>query len=228
LIVANPNNLRNNCGGALTAPPGATSILLVNGSLAANASCTISLDLQVTATRGGSLTSPTVILSSNQAPNAIAEAINLTVTMPDPTFTMTIEPSRTSIQTSSRATGNVVLTITNNASVQLRDLEFRLELPLVPGNGLDIPQNPNVRITRCGNLTFSSNQRNVNNNIPASLDFTQGSVAPGETCTVQVSVQTDQISNTGEYTYTILPVRLRSANAATVTAGPASWKVTVQ
>ncbi|MFT0728145.1 hypothetical protein, partial [Synechococcus sp. F70.1] len=40
LIVATPNNLNNGCGGTLAAAPGATSILLVNGSLAANASCT--------------------------------------------------------------------------------------------------------------------------------------------------------------------------------------------
>jgi uncharacterized repeat protein (TIGR01451 family) len=68
LIVAAPNNLRTTCGGTLAAAPGATSISLVNGSLAANASCTISVDLQVTATTPGVLTSPAVTLTGNQAP----------------------------------------------------------------------------------------------------------------------------------------------------------------
>ncbi|MFT0795843.1 hypothetical protein [Synechococcus sp. H70.1] len=117
LIVATPNNLNNGCGGTVAAPPGANSILLVNGSLAANASCTISLDLQVTATTAGSLTSPAVVLSSNQAPNATAAAINLTVTVPAPTFTMAFSPNPLGPIGPAPVTGTGTLTFTiiNNA-----------------------------------------------------------------------------------------------------------------
>jgi len=136
LIVANPNNLNNGCGG--TVIPATPSISLVNGSLAANASCTISLDLQVTATTAGSLTSPAVTLSSNQAPNATAAAINLTVTVPAPTFTMAFAPNPHTITAGNTGNAKLTFTITNKAAIPLTNLAFDHTLPQAPSNGLQI------------------------------------------------------------------------------------------
>ena len=51
LVVATPNAMTNTCGGTATAVPGATSATLANASLAAGASCIVTIDVQGT-TRG--------------------------------------------------------------------------------------------------------------------------------------------------------------------------------
>jgi len=223
LIVATPNNLNNGCGGTLAAAPGATSILLVNGSLAANASCTISLDLQVTATTAGSLTSPAVTLSSNQAPNATAAAINLTVTVPAPTFTMAFAPNPLGPIGPAPVTGNGTLTftITNNAAIPLTGLAFNHTLPGAPPLTVG-PGAPPPLPASCGagaTLTAS-----VGGN---TIQFTGGQVAVGATCTVTIPVQTGPLTSPGTYTYPNSPVTLTNAQAAPATAGPVTWTVVV-
>jgi hypothetical protein len=219
LIIANPNNLSNSCGGLLTATPGATSISLIIGSLAANASCTISLDLQVTAP--GVLTSPAVTLSSNQAPNATAAAINLTVTVPAPAFTMAYFPSSTTVSSGSRATGVLRFTISNNANISLMNVAFQHILPTAPDNGLEV--NGTVTHTSCGSPAITTSGSPLN-----TIQFTGGQVAAGGTCVVNIPVQT--VSNftgsPGPRTYVSTPVILNSS-AASVTAGPAFWTVQV-
>ncbi|MFS8890366.1 hypothetical protein, partial [Synechococcus sp. R55.2] len=222
LVVATPNNLSNGCGGTLAAAPGATSILLVNGSLAANASCTISLDLQVTATTAGSLTSPAVTLSSNQAPNATAAAINLTVTVPAPTFTMAFSPSLLGPIGAPPAsgTGTLTFTITNNAAIPLTGLAFSHTLPPAPVGGLQFAGAATP--TSCGspNITTSGTP-------PTTIGFTGGQVAPGQTCTVTISVQVSFVAADppGTYNYPNSPVTLNSTEAAPVTVGPVTWTV---
>jgi len=220
LSVANPNNLSNGCGGTLAAAPGANSILLVNGLLAANASCTISLDLQVTAATPGSLTSPAVTLSSSQAPNATAAAINLTVTVPAPTFTMAFSPNSLGPigPPAVIGTGMLMFTIANNAAIPLTNLAFDHTLPVVPP--LTVAPPPNNPSTSCtgGDLTGTSG---------STIQFTGGSVAPGQTCIVTIPVQTAPLGQAGIYDYPNSPVTLTSNEAAPVTAGPVTWTVQV-
>ena len=45
LNVANPNSVVSTCGGTVTATPGSGTITLANGSIAANGSCTITLNV---------------------------------------------------------------------------------------------------------------------------------------------------------------------------------------
>lgn len=197
--------------------------MLVNGSLAANASCTISLDLQVTATTPGSLTSPAVTLSSNQAPNATAAAINLTVTVPAPTFIMAFAPSTGLLFAPGAASGTLTFTITNNASIQLTNLAFNHTLPGGPAGGLQVIGTPID--TSCGspNITTSGTP-------PTIVVFTGGSVAPGGTCTVTITVQTlYNFPNVGDsFTYVNSAVTLTSNQAAPVTVGPVNWTVVRQ
>lgn len=227
LIVATPNNLNNGCGGTLAAAPGATSILLVNGSLAANASCTISLDLQVTATAAGSLTSPAVTLSSSQAPNATAAAINLTVTVPAPTFTMVFDPNPGEAPLpmggTVRVTGTLTFTITNNAAVPLTGLTFNHALPLRPSNGLVISNPANVNSTAsCGRAHNVATQQ-PGGGQPDTIEFTGGQVDPGDTCVVEIPVQTAALNARGTYRYLNDQVTLNSREVAPVTVGPVTW-----
>ncbi|WP_457502027.1 DUF7933 domain-containing protein [Thermostichus sp. MS-CIW-15] len=218
------NNLNNDCGGTLAAAPGATSILLVNGSLAANASCTISLDLQVTATTAGSLTSPAVVLSSNQAPNATAAAITLTVTVPAPTFTMAFAPNPRTLSLSPSgvvATGTLTFTITNNAAIPLTGLSFNHTLPVAPPLTIG-PGAPPALPASCGaGATLTAT---VGGN---TIRFTGGSVDVGQTCTVTIPVQTGTLTATGDYNYPNSPVTLNSTQAAPVQTGPVTWRVVV-
>src|SRR5258708_20947385 len=46
MVVGTPNNVSNNCGGTVTAPPNSLSIAFSGGALAAQASCTISVDVK--------------------------------------------------------------------------------------------------------------------------------------------------------------------------------------
>ncbi|MFT0753322.1 hypothetical protein [Synechococcus sp. RC10A2] len=222
LVVATPNNLNNGCGGTVAAPPGATSILLVNGSLGSNASCTISLDLQVTATTAGSLTSPAVVLSSNQAPNATAAAINLTVTVPPPTFTMAFSPNPLgpiSSNPPSIGTGTLTFTITNNAAIPLTGVSFSHTLPGAPPLTVG-PSQPPPPSAGCGtgaSLAASGN----------TIQFTGGQVAVGATCIVTIPVQTATLTTPGTYSYLNSPVTLNSTQAAPVQAGPVTWTVVV-
>ncbi|MFS8819606.1 hypothetical protein NW805_03930 [Synechococcus sp. W60.1] len=222
LVIANPNNLNNGCGGTVIALPATTSISLVNGSLAANASCTISLDLQVTATTPGSLTSPAVILGSDQAPNATAEAINLTVTVPAPTFTMAFAPNPLGPIGPAFATGNGTLTftITNNAAIPLTGLAFNHTLPGAPSSGLQVAA-PGTFTSSCGSPTLTAS---VGGN---TIQFTGGQVAVGATCTVTIPVQTGLLTSSGTHDYPNSPVTLNSTEAAPVTAGPVTWTVKV-
>jgi uncharacterized repeat protein (TIGR01451 family) len=222
LIVATPNNLNNGCGGTLAAAPGATSILLVNGSLAANASCTISLDLQVTATTAGSLTSPAVTLSSNQAPNATAAAINLTVTVPAPTFTMAFAPNpRVGVAAGAPATGVLTFTITNNATIPLTGLAFNHTFPGGGAGGL--------QVAPAGGAAFSPSCGGATLNAPGAattIQFADGRVEPGQTCTVTIPVETvGPLAAGNVFSYPNAPVTLTSNEAAPVTAGPVTWTV---
>ena len=224
LVVATPDNLNNGCGGTVIAPPGANSISLVNGSLGSSASCTISLDLQVTATTAGSLTSPAVILSSSQAPNATAAAINLTVTVPAPTFTMAFAPNPLGPigPNPITGTGTLTFTITNNAAIPLTGLAFNHTLPGAPSSGLQVDTGSPTFTPSCGLPTLTAPMSGI------TIQFTGGSVAVGGTCTVTIPVKTAvALTPAGTYTYPNSPVTLTNDQAAPATAGPVTWTVVV-
>jgi hypothetical protein len=234
LSVANPNNLNNGCGGTLVAAAGATAISLVNGSLAANASCTIRVDLQVTATTPGALISSPVTLSSNQAPSATAPAINLTVTVPDPTFTMDFTPNPRIVSDSGGAAvpggvgGTLTFTITNNAAIPLTGLAFNHTLPPVPAGvpALAVAAGA-VATASCGGAVLNAPAGGVD------ISFTGGRVEPGQTCRVIIPVTTAAIAAPGlvrgtNFNYPNNQVRLSSNEAAPVTAGPVTWIVEVR
>jgi uncharacterized repeat protein (TIGR01451 family) len=225
LVVANPNGLSNGCGGTLAAEPGATAISLVNGSVAANATCVIRLDLQVTATAPGVLTSPPVTLRGNQAPDATAAAIDLTVTVPAPTFTMAFAPNpRVGVAAGAPATGVLTFTITNNATIPLTGLAFNHILPSGLFGGV-VVADAGAFSPSCGGATL--NAPPAAPGVPGNtIQFSEGRVEPGQTCTVTIPVQTAAGLGAGaSANYPNAPVTLTSDQAAPVTAGPVTWAV---
>ncbi|WP_414408453.1 hypothetical protein [Synechococcus sp. W55.1] len=176
LLVANPPNLTNTCDGTPNAPPGGALITLSNGKLAANATCTVTV--QVVASAPGTYTNPPVTLTSAQAPAVQSAPVNLSVNpVTAPTFTKQFSPSLT-------PNGNVVtvvFTITNTATVPITGLSFIDILPSTPASGLRIT-NPAVTSNTCGGMLMAPNGG-------TAISLTGGSLAAGASCVVSVSVE---------------------------------------
>ena len=88
LTIDNPNGLNGTCGsaGVITATPGTSTFALTGGSLAAAATCTISIS--VVAAAPGTLTNSPGAVSSSAGVSAPGAAVALTV-LPPPTVTVT-------------------------------------------------------------------------------------------------------------------------------------------
>ena len=85
LVVATPNGLANNCGGAVTATAGTSSISLTGGSVATSSSCT--LVVNVTSTTYGVKNNTTgPVSSTNGGTGATSNTATLSVSQP-PAFT---------------------------------------------------------------------------------------------------------------------------------------------
>ena len=81
VVVADPPDASNDCGGTLTAAAGGGTIELTDGELAANARCTIAVD--VTSATTGSYPNATEAVTSSLGDSATAEA------------TLTVDPAAT-------------------------------------------------------------------------------------------------------------------------------------
>ena len=101
VVAATPNHLNNSCGGTLTTAggasvtPGVSSLFLTGGTIAANSSCTVQVDV-VTSTVGSYTNSSGQVTSSNAATAGSASA-GLTVYYP---------PLLSILKSANTATGN--------------------------------------------------------------------------------------------------------------------------
>jgi len=198
LFVANPPNSTNACGGSFAPTSGAALITLSGGTLAANATCTVTV--QVVAAGTGTYTNPAVTLTSNQAPAVQSTPVNLSViSVPAPTFNKQFVPNSTQ-------NGNVVavvFTITNTATVPITGLSFIDTLP----TGLQITS-PAVTSNTCSGMLTPG----------TTISLMNGSLAAGTSCVVSVPVE--QI-NPMVANYTNPPVTLFSSGAPPATSGTA-------
>jgi uncharacterized repeat protein (TIGR01451 family) len=213
LLVANPSNLTNTCGGTPNAPPGGALITLSGGTLAANATCTVTV--QVVASAPGTYTNPPVTLTSAQAPAVQSAPVSLTVNqVAPPTFTKSFSPSTAAPGTSVV----VVFTITNNAPVPLSGLNFIDVLP----DGLRItPGAAAVTSNTCGGtLTAPPSVPGPPAVNSTTIVLQNGTLAPNSSCVVSVPVQ--QITSAPAPPYTNSSVTLFSNEAPPATSAPAT------
>jgi uncharacterized repeat protein (TIGR01451 family) len=207
LFVANPPNLTNTCSGTPNAPPGGDLITLSSGTLAANATCAVTV--QVVASAPGTYTNPPVTLTSAQAPAVQSAPVSLTVNqVAPPTFTKSFSPSTAAPGTSVV----VVFTITNNAPVPLSGLNFIDVLP----DGLRItPGAAAVTSNTCGGtLTAPPSSLGPPVVNSTTIVLQNGTLAPNSSCVVSVPVQ--QIPPAAAAQYTNLEVTLFSSEAPPV------------
>jgi uncharacterized repeat protein (TIGR01451 family) len=206
LVVDTPLNFTNTCGGSVAAAPGGASIALNGGTLAANATCAVTV--QVVAASVGTYTNPAVTLTSNQAPAVQSAPTDLSViSVPAPGFNKQFVPN----STTNGSVVTVVFTITNNAPVPLSGLSFIDPLPL----GLRITTPSVATLNTCGGTLTAPAGGNT-------ISLAGGSLAAGASCVVSVSVEQAPPLPAPPVTYTNPPVPLFSSGAPPATSAPAT------
>jgi uncharacterized repeat protein (TIGR01451 family)/fimbrial isopeptide formation D2 family protein len=170
LILANPPNATNTCGGAITAVAGATSASLSGGTLAPSASCTVTVD--ITSTSAG-VKNNSVQATSTEGGTGNTSNASITVTSP-PVLIKAFGAASIPLN------GSTSLTFTvqnNNTTTTLTGISFSDTLPA----GLII-STPNGLTGTCGGGTITATQAtNV-------ISLSGASLAASTSCTFSINV----------------------------------------
>jgi len=183
--VANPPTLNNTCGGTVSgATAGSTSINLSGGTIPANGSCTIRLN--VTATTAGQYSNISGFISTaqtgvNDGPNGAANATLAAM------FPPVIEKVFSPDVITANSTSTLVFSITNpNQDNVLDGVAFSDTFPA----GMVVANPTNASTSGCGSPTF------VPSVGAGAIAFSSGTIAAGGVCTVRVDVT---VSTAGDY-----------------------------
>ena len=210
LVVFTPNGLTGSCGsGTITATAGAGTISLSGGTIAANSSCTFSVN--VTGTTAGTKNNTTGNVTSTEGGTGGTASASVNVVAP-PSIAKVFNP--TSI--AQNATTSLTFTITNPAAntVALTGVSFTDTLP----TGLTVA---NASATVCGGTLTTT--------APTGIALTGATIAANGQCQFSVTV-TGVVP--GSYTNTTGNVtstnggtgNTASANLTVVTAPPVITK----
>jgi uncharacterized repeat protein (TIGR01451 family) len=174
LHVATPNGLTTTCTGTTTAAAGSGSITLTGATLAANASCTISVN--VTGIAAGVQNNTTGPISSTESgAGATSNTASITVIGP-PSIAKAFGAASINLN----ATTTLSFTITNpNATVALTGVGFGDTLPA----GLAVA-NPNGLTGSCGAGTITTGTVSGF----SVVNLSGGTIAAGGSCTFSVNV----------------------------------------
>ncbi len=212
VTIGSTPNAATTCGsGTASATAGGSSVALTAGSVAAGATCTITVN--VTSSTPGSFvnTIPASALTSTQgATNATAASATLVVNAPNLTLTKAFSPTPISVG----GTSSLTITVLNTApnAVALSGIALTDTLPA----NVTIGATPNAATT-CGSGTASATAGG------SSVALSGGSVGAGATCTITVNVTS---STPGSFVNTIPASALTSTQGAT-NAAAASATLTV-
>lgn len=170
MVVAATPNLTNTCGGTATAVPGASSISLSAGTVAASATCSVSLNVEGTS---AGVKVNNVFASSTEGGTGGTATASLTVGAP-PAITKAF--GATSIPLN--GTTSLLLTINNpNAGLAFSGVSFSDVFPA----GIAVAATPNLSNTCGGTATAVSGA--------GSVTLAAGTLAAGATCTVSLEIQ---------------------------------------
>ncbi|AKS43237.1 beta strand repeat-containing protein [Wenzhouxiangella marina] len=197
LVVANPANVSNTCGGIFDAGPGNGTVTLSGGSVPASGSCTISVS--VVSNLPGDITNLTGDLTSSLGNSGPASASLMILGTP-PQFTIGFNP--TTIAPSEPST--VTFTIDNGSTpIAATGLAFSVTLP--PGLWFVEPVAP---VDTCTGGTVSV--------VGDTLSYSGGSVPANDSCSISVQVT----AASGAYTLSsTLNSDLGSSPSSDATAG---------
>ncbi len=170
LAVATPNNLNSTCGGTATAVAGSGQVSLSGGTLAASASCTVSVN--VTGTTAGVKNNSVQVTSTESGTGSTSNA-SITVVAP-PVIIKAFGAASIPLN------GSTSLSFTiqnNNTTTTLTGIGFSDTLPA----GLVI-STPNGQTGTCGGGTITATQgTNV-------ISLTGATLAQSSSCTFSVNV----------------------------------------
>ncbi len=174
LVVATPNGLTTTCSGTTTAVAGAGSVSLSGATLAAGASCTVSLNVQGT-TVGMKNNSVTVSSTEGGTGNTSNAAVTVVAAQVQPP---TIAKAFGAASIALNGTTSLTFTLSNpNAAAALTGVGFTDTLPA----GL-VVATPNGLVTTCSGTTTAVAGA-------GSASLSGATLAAGASCTVSLNVQ---------------------------------------
>jgi len=203
LQVATPNGLVTTCTGTVTAAAGSGSISLTGATLAANANCKVSVNVQgIAAGVQNNTTGP--VSSTESGPGATSNTASITVIGP-PSIAKAFGAASINLN----GTTTLTFTITNpNATVALTGVGFGDTLPA----GLTVAT-PNGLTGSCGAGTITTGTVSGF----SVVNLSGGTIAAGGSCTFSVNV----VGTTGGHkvntTGTVSSTNAGSGNQATAT-----------
>ncbi len=180
LILSNPVNVSNTCGGSVTALPGGTSVTLSNGVLQAKKSCTI--EVNVTDNTIGP--APCRIIRNNVTDNVNcseggqgnqAQADLTVVLHAPPVMTKSFTPSRVLLNGLSTMTFTLTNPSANDAA--LTDIQFTDTLPA----GVIIATPNNLTSSCGGSVTATAGSQ--------SFQLTGGTIPAKGSCAISLTVK---------------------------------------
>jgi fimbrial isopeptide formation D2 family protein len=180
LVISTPNGLTGTCGaGTITATAGTNVISLSAGTIAANSSCTFSVN--VTGTTAGTKNNTTGNVSSTEGGTGGTASASVNVVAP-PSIAKVFNPSSISLN----ATTSLTFTITNPAAntVALTGVAFTDTLP----TGLTVA---NASVAICGGTLTTT--------APTGIALTGATIAVNSQCQFSVTVTG---AASGQYTNT--------------------------
>jgi mucin-19 len=178
LQVAATPALTNTCGGSISGgTAGSGTLILSGGSIAANASCTITVAVSTTASTTNVYTNTTGGVSADQWTGAgtASNSASLTVipTMMPPTIAMSYSANPVSVL----GTSVLTIAITNPNFTALTGIAFTDTYPAGGMGNVLIPGTSNT----CGGTATGAS-------LGSSLSLTGGTLAGGSSCTVSTTV----------------------------------------
>jgi uncharacterized repeat protein (TIGR01451 family) len=171
LLVATPNGLTNTCNGTPAAAAGSGTVSLTGGTIAANSSCTVVVN--VTSSVSGTYLNSTGPVSSTEGGNGAAATATLTVAQP-PSITKAFNPTQIPLNGISTLTFNLA---NPNSNVAFTQLAFTDNLPA----GLVVAPTPSGSNTCGGSFNPVAGA--------PSVSLTGGTLASSASCAVSVNVQ---------------------------------------
>ncbi len=199
LVVSTPNGLSNSCGGTATATAGSGSISLTGGSIAANASCTVVVD--VTGTAAGDKVNSTTVSSTNGGTGNTANA-TLTVVAP-PSIAKAFSPNQ--VQVGGASTLTFTLTNPSANTVAASGVGFTDTLPSDV-----VVSTPNGLSNSCGGTATATAGT-------GSISLTGGSIAVVSSCTVVVNVTASTVGAKVNVSGAVSSTNGGTGNTATAT-----------
>jgi uncharacterized repeat protein (TIGR01451 family) len=203
LQVATPNGLVTTCTGTVTAAAGSGSISLSGATLAANANCKVSVNVQgIAAGVQNNTTGP--VSSTESGPGATSNTASITVIGP-PSIAKAFGAATIQLN----GTTTLTFTITNpNATVALTGVGFGDTLPA----GLAVA-NPNGLTGSCGAGTITTGTVSGF----SVVNLSGGTIAAGGSCTFSVNVVGTSGGHKINTTGTVTSSNAGSGNQATAT-----------